>query len=524
MKNYYIPTLFLLLFSINSFSQGCVNEHFEDASLTNPVPSTIVVTTSNMVNGWNISSGVNSGTVTSCNIYSCCPSIPNSAQVISTTSLSGLIDPNIGPSYPISSFFSKYSIYNVSLAIWSPTVVLNSGGGYGEWFCKLNDDIPNSGIQKIGKTMLVNPSNALLAFSILPVIQNSSHACCNQPSIKVWLRVGCGPVTTLTSSPQLSIFSSTACPSSLGGFIPCPANSLFSYTPWQNFVFNLSSYIGNCIDFELAVTDCSAGDHTAYCYFDAQCIPFEFATVVCNTGPGPNVYNTCGGTSFPASVPQNMGPFLWNGPAGWPFNGATTNTVNLTLPGVYTVQCNPMGITTPIIKTFTVVSTPPASATLTSSQSTTCVGGNTIALTGSPSGGVYSGSFVTGNTFNPASVGNYSVSYTYTDSNGCSDTATKNINVTTCTGITNTNFQNSNIGLYPQPAKDLVTVSFNYYFEKNIEVRIVDITGKEIEKRILEVVNEKTQFPLTNLTNGIYFLQLKNNSGNIVVKKLVVSK
>ena len=525
MRN--IPSLILifLILSFESFSQNCNNEDFENGSLTNPVPSTIIVTTSNAVNGWNISSGINSGTVTSCNIYSCCPSTPNSAEVISTSSLSGIVDSNIGPSYPISSFYNNYSVYNPWLATWSPPLTSNSGGGSGDWFCKLNDDLPNSGVHRIKKVIApVTSGNALLAFSILPVIQNSSHACCSQPSIKAWLRVGCGPITTLTSTPQLSIFSGTTCSSSVGGFIPCPANPSFSYKPWQIFYFDLSSFIGNCVEFELAVTDCALGDHAAYAYFDAQCAPYEFLTALYYSGTSPGVFKTCGLSSSPASVPSTMGPFLWNGPLGWPYNGATTNTVNLTLPGVYTVQCNPMGVTTPIIRTFTVVSTPPASATLTSSQSTACAGGNTIALTGSPSGGVYTGSFVTGNSFNPASAGNYSVSYTYTDSNGCSDTTTKNINVINCTGITNINFQNSNIELFPQPAKDIVTINLNYYFEKYIEVRIVDITGKEIEKRNLDVINNKTQLIISNIPNSIYFLQFKNNSGNVVVKKLVVSK
>lgn len=525
MKKLFTLISFLAL---NSFSQNCINESFEEGSLTNPIPpSTIVVTTSMAVNGWTINSGVNSGSVTSCSIYSCCPNLPNPVQVISTTSLAGLIDPNIGPTYPISSFFNSYSVYNPWLATWTPPLILNSGGGYGSWFCKLNDDVPNSGIQKIGKKINVTPSNALLEFSILPVIQNSSHACCSQPSIKVWLRnfPTCSPSGTVISSPQLSIFSSTTCSSSLGGFIPCPANSSFSYKPWQTFVFDLSSYIGMCLEFELAITDCSFGDHAAYTYFDAQCIPYDFLTCLYYSGSTLGVFKTCGLSSSPASVPASMGPFLWNGPAGWPFNGATTNTVNLTLPGVYTVSCNPMGVTTPIVRTFTVVNTPPANATLTSSQSTACAGGNTISLTGSPSGGTYTGSFVTGNTFNPTSVGNYSVSYTYTDTNGCSDTATNNINVITCaTGINYLNTSNFNIELYPQPTKDMVNINLINSFNKNIEIKITDITGKEIEKKELEVNQGKTQFSTLHLPNGIYILQLKNSQGQVAVKRLVVSK
>jgi hypothetical protein len=528
MKNYLTPILFLLLFSYNSFSQswGCNNENFEMSSATFSVPSVVPVTSTGAVTGWTVESGTNSGTVTSCNIYSCCSNNPNSMQLIGTTTTSGFVDPNIGSSYPISSFYETYS------PVYSSTSTPNSGGGYGNWFCKLNDDVADKGIQRIKKCIDITLSNAIFALSVLPVIQNSSHGCCYQPSIKVWLRnsglgSSCGVTIgsgTIIPSPQLSIFSSTACSSSLGGFISCPANPLFSYTPWQTFVFDLSSYIGQAIGIELAVTDCAMGDHAAYCYFDAQCIPYDFLGVSIACLSGYNMYSSCGPVNFPVAVPANIGPFLWNGPAGWPFNGATTNTVNLTLPGVYTVSCYPMGTTTPIVKTFTVNLTPPASATLTSSQSTACAGGNTIALTGSPSGGVYTGSFVTGNSFTPASVGNYSVSYTYTDSNGCSATDTKSINVISCTtGLSNLTTSNFNVELYPQPAKDLVNISLNNFYESSIEIKITDITGKMVRLENLIVRNNKTLIETSELSNGVYILQLINKN-QIAQKRLIIAK
>ena len=56
-----------------------------------------------------------------------------------------------------------------------------------------------------------------------------------------------------------------------------------------------------------------------------------------------------------------------------------------------------------------------------------------FALTGgSPSGGVYSGTGVSNNSFNPAiGSGNYSIVYTYEDGNGCSNSATQTIRVGT---------------------------------------------------------------------------------------------
>lgn len=55
-----------------------------------------------------------------------------------------------------------------------------------------------------------------------------------------------------------------------------------------------------------------------------------------------------------------------------------------------------------------------------------CVDASTFTLTGgTPSGGVYSGSHVSGGQFNPsaAGTGSYQIKYIYTDGSGCSDTA-----------------------------------------------------------------------------------------------------
>jgi len=53
-----------------------------------------------------------------------------------------------------------------------------------------------------------------------------------------------------------------------------------------------------------------------------------------------------------------------------------------------------------------------------------CVGTPAFALTsGFPAGGTYSGSYVSNGNFNPSTAGNWTVTYSYTDSNGCTATA-----------------------------------------------------------------------------------------------------
>lgn len=56
-----------------------------------------------------------------------------------------------------------------------------------------------------------------------------------------------------------------------------------------------------------------------------------------------------------------------------------------------------------------------------------CINAGSVILTGSPSGGTFSGHGITGNSFSPttAGVGTHQITYTYTDQNGCSGSQTQ---------------------------------------------------------------------------------------------------
>jgi PKD repeat protein len=66
-----------------------------------------------------------------------------------------------------------------------------------------------------------------------------------------------------------------------------------------------------------------------------------------------------------------------------------------------------------------------------SSPTITCTTESAFALTASPSGGNFSGAGVSGGQFDPSAVGpgQYTISYAYTDGNGCASTATQSITV-----------------------------------------------------------------------------------------------
>ncbi len=117
----------------------------------------------------------------------------------------------------------------------------------------------------------------------------------------------------------------------------------------------------------------------------------------------------------------------------WQPGGSISTTLIVTTPGEYYVvnttqncgsaESNHISV---VVNPLPVVSAGSYTNITTASQP--------FQLTGTPSGGQFTGVGVTGNTFYPAiaGAGSFIISYMYTDNNGCSATASTVINVTAC--------------------------------------------------------------------------------------------
>ena len=84
-------------------------------------------------------------------------------------------------------------------------------------------------------------------------------------------------------------------------------------------------------------------------------------------------------------------------------------------------------------------------------------------------------------------------------------------------GITD-NYLNDLIKMYPNPANDFVTISNVPIGSK---VMVTDINGKLVYSS--ETNNEQTTISTTNFVNGVYIIQIQNNSA-VANKKLVVNR
>ena len=125
---------------------------------------------------------------------------------------------------------------------------------------------------------------------------------------------------------------------------------------------------------------------------------------------------------------------------------------------------------------------------------------------GTPAGGTYSGTGVSGTSFDPAvaGLGTHTITYNYTDGTGCSASATSNIVVDACAKVDELDL--NSISIYPNPASEIITLTSS---AKIVEVRILDLSGKELGSYNSNVIS------VDHLSNGTYVLSIQTEQGSI---------
>jgi hypothetical protein len=87
--------------------------------------------------------------------------------------------------------------------------------------------------------------------------------------------------------------------------------------------------------------------------------------------------------------------------------------------------------------------------------------------------------------------------------------------VVNCLGVAQYNMNNI-VNIYPNPANEILNIESK---TQNGELRIVDVLGKEIFK---EIFFGKKQIQISNLNEGIYFINIKTTEGTIA-KKIIIT-
>jgi Zn-dependent metalloprotease len=327
-------------------------------------------------------------------------------------------------------------------------------------------------------------TNAVLQSTVVNIPAGTSTVAVNftlTPGYGYRLGLGTGPASLYRNNGGVSY------PYNIGGLVKLTGSS---QGPSYHFYF---------YNLELQPGDCRSG------------IASVTGTILPGSNMTVNSTTICSGQSASLTASGST-TYTWS-------TGANTSSIVITpsVTTVYTVSANTASCGT-IVKTPTVTvnTTPVVSMSIATNVS--CTNDSLVALTGSPSGGIFTGTSVSGNNFNPSiGVGTYTVTYNYLDPiNGCYASAAKSITVSACTGIHELN-NSAYIKLYPNPANDYLMLTSEK--ETDLTFKIYDATGKILI--VKQLSGRSNRIDINTLAKGIYFIEAQDNSKNTYRQKIV---
>jgi hypothetical protein len=156
----------------------------------------------------------------------------------------------------------------------------------------------------------------------------------------------------------------------------------------------------------------------------------------------------------------------------------------------------------------------------TPTQTSVCLSDGSVTLNGTPAGGTWSGPGVNASSFLPATagVGAQTVTYTFTDANGCTGSASAVITVNGCAGITEQTNANV-VTVYPNPSNGEFTL--NLSGNETADVIVYDAIGQRVQDfKVTPGVSANVKIDVA----GVYFLDVTTASGKRETLKVVVNK
>ena len=226
------------------------------------------------------------------------------------------------------------------------------------------------------------------------------------------------------------------------------------------------------------------------------------ATTVCAgspvtlTGSGAASYNWTGGVTD-----------------GVAFNPSATSTYIVT--GIDSNGCSGMD-------SISITVNPLPAVTYSIAASMICVDDANMTLTaGTPAGGTWSGTGVSGNSFDPSvpGAGMAVITYAYTDSLGCTGTASDSIIVDPCTGIA-TKGVVADVNIYPNPNEGQFTIQLPAAPASPVQVEIMNELGQLIDA--FTMTGTTKEVSISQLEGGVYFVRII--SGDVVSVHRVVKQ
>jgi hypothetical protein len=284
-----------------------------------------------------------------------------------------------------------------------------------------------------------------------------------------------------------------------------------TYQDWHTTTADLSPYVGTNVTCVITSTWCLYQYDWAYCYIDADC----------NSSPITASNPICAGGSTVLLGPPGMASYSWTGPVSGGAQNLTTSIAgDYTLTTTSTNSCIIGGSFTYIVSYTTPGSYPWVSIVAT--KDSACSGiADTLTASGASTYTWSSNALsATTNTVSVSPVNTQTYTVTAYDSTShCTDTTTKIINVISCsTDINQLSEKSTDLKFYPNPANGILTVEYKF---KNAELFVTDILGNKIMQ--LQAEKEIFNIDISQLSKGVYFLNVKSSEGNFT-KKFIVQR
>ncbi len=186
-------------------------------------------------------------------------------------------------------------------------------------------------------------------------------------------------------------------------------------------------------------------------------------------------------------------------------NGQTTSSITVSNAGTYTVTTS-NGTCSSAASAGTTVVVNPNPTVAFAAIADLCLDDPAFSLNqGTPAGGTYSGVGVSGGQFNPAIAGTgvSTLTYSVTDGNGCTGTASIDVQVDDCAGIKENEL--SFVSIYPNPSNGLFTVDAGKLIIEHIVV--YDSKGRVV-RELKDSKNTTVKMNISDLANGAYTIKV----------------
>ncbi len=243
--------------------------------------------------------------------------------------------------------------------------------------------------------------------------------------------------------------------------------------------------------------------------------------IIATTLPAPTVdlgsdTAFCDGSSITLDATTPSCTYGWN-------TDENTPTIQVTVGGIYSVVVtNDFGCTDTDAIFVEIYPAPLVEFEL--AENSICLDADPVTLTeGTPAGGIYSGTGISGDIFDPAvaGIGIFSITYTYTDAQGCSAAISDEIEVTVCQAI-HDNETEYGLNVYPNPTNGFVSIDLTQ-ISGDYSIRVIDVSGRICYQTNSVSTQSIIQYNLSMLPSGSYLIELTDGKMNYI-SPLVISK